>query len=457
MKHLMCGIMLLICAAAVPLAAQDRSLTAESSIDSLYIDFSIPDLSAFTMLGVNSNQISRPNTVKELSAALLNSAGSLGSIATGVAVEWAPAQTFGRMADSTIRAYRAGYLLRSLQITYATVKADTATRMAFGLKLTPFDAANPLLNKHLEDSIQQEFAAFAQQFSPARRASAFSRRIDSVITALGWSSAIDTVSALFFPSPLPASVTPSALITAINAAAATKGLTATATQNAALLGLVADYNTLLQQIAASYAYLTPRLARIKANYRDANWNASSAGIAVGGTALSPNSTWSSLALENVVGFVGGTAGIGTWGQLVAQARIAAATKAQPTFRQDSSTNIRDSAATVANTPFERSSWSLGGRILLGGSDVHGTIEALYTRASFAATLVDSATSTSRAFESNASSLRLTFGFEFKLTDGTWLELAIGSDSRNSPDGKQSLLALGNLKYAFVKQPEFAIP
>src|SRR5688500_8755389 len=59
------------------------------------LDLTPPDLSAFDLLGINPTEVTRPGTVRELAAALANGISSSGQITPGLALEWAPGQTFG--------------------------------------------------------------------------------------------------------------------------------------------------------------------------------------------------------------------------------------------------------------------------------------------------------------------------------------------------------------------------
>lgn len=437
--------------------ARAQTDTSKTSVDDLYIDFPIPDITAFSLLGVNPSNIARPASVKEFSAALLNAAGLTGSITSGVAVEWAPFQTIGKLSSGSVEAYRNEYGLRSLQITLATARAGTATRAAVGLKWTPVDLASSAHDERLERAVLAEFRSFSQSSSPAVRRSAMSRKLDLTARSLGLNDTqTDAVSDAFF-APNAGARRDSALRARVKAvlAAPASGLTQ---QQAATIELLAEELIALEAgNEAAIAGLGQRIGTIKESYLDSSWNKTALQIAGGITALAPNSTWQELSADRFAGYAGASLAIGDWGQVLAQVGAGGSMQTAPVFRQDSSASIRDSASVVANSPFERTSWSLGGRVVLGGANVHGTLEAAYSSSSFEASLLDTAANTTRAFTSNANSIRLTIGVEVKLADGAWLELAVGSDSRNNPAGRPVILALGNIKYAFAKEPRYAIP
>src|SRR4051812_11169208 len=78
-------------------------------LDALYHDFSIPDASAFSLLGITPNKVTRPSSAKEVSASLLNIAEGGSNISPGIALEWAPFTTFDKRyikIDSTIKIYQ---------------------------------------------------------------------------------------------------------------------------------------------------------------------------------------------------------------------------------------------------------------------------------------------------------------------------------------------------------------
>ncbi|MFQ5754167.1 MAG: hypothetical protein ACE5HI_19445, partial [bacterium] len=123
----------------------------QNHIDSYYIDFAVPDLSAFTLLGVNANQISRPGNVKELAAALLEIAGTNGRISPGIAIEWTPSQTF---ASKNIKDYQKSHLIRAITLSFATMKDANATKLGFGLRWIPVDKSDPLMDHELQKDVR---------------------------------------------------------------------------------------------------------------------------------------------------------------------------------------------------------------------------------------------------------------------------------------------------------------
>ncbi len=73
----------------VPIAvsAQNRD---DISIDDYYVDYSVPDITAFSILGVNTNDVVRPGNVKEFAAGVVNYISENGNLKPGLAIELAP-------------------------------------------------------------------------------------------------------------------------------------------------------------------------------------------------------------------------------------------------------------------------------------------------------------------------------------------------------------------------------
>lgn len=69
---------------------------AATSADTRKIDFSIPDIPAFTALGVSPSQVSRPGTLRELAASLASGLSPTGGVQSGLALEVDPLLLAGR-------------------------------------------------------------------------------------------------------------------------------------------------------------------------------------------------------------------------------------------------------------------------------------------------------------------------------------------------------------------------
>jgi hypothetical protein len=126
-------------------------------IDDLYVDFAVPDLGAFTLLGITPNAISKPGSVKEFTADALTFFKDYPKISTGLAIEYSPYFTRQRNWEKknesvNYERYRKTKLIRGLSMTFGTAQDSTGLNMAAGLKWTICDNTDPLLDKiHIEN------------------------------------------------------------------------------------------------------------------------------------------------------------------------------------------------------------------------------------------------------------------------------------------------------------------
>lgn len=121
--------------------------TTKINIDDFYIDFSVPDIGAFTLLNIKPDNITTPGNTKEFAASLLNVVSGGSSISPGIAIDWAPIQTFCKTTNPN--EYKQNYLLRNLQLTLGTVYDSSGTRASVGFKWTFIDHTDPLLDNNL--------------------------------------------------------------------------------------------------------------------------------------------------------------------------------------------------------------------------------------------------------------------------------------------------------------------
>ena len=161
--------------------------------------------------------------------------------------------------------------------------------------------------------------------------------------------------------------------------------------------------------------------RLLDQYKKLLWNKPVAQLGLGTVLNSIDNTWEGMDDEQVTLFIGCALPVSSFGQGILNFQSSF-------FHQDSAKYKYD--------------LKMGGRLLAGNSDFRGSIEALYHL----------------AFKKNANSdlkrLRTTAGFELKISQGIWLELAVGADNVLEKDDKTSFLSLFNFKYAFQKARRF---
>ncbi len=126
--------------------AQDRDNTAD--LRDFYMDFSVTEVTAFSMLNTEPNSVVRPGTIKEFAGSLGSYVTKDGTIKPGLALEWAPIRTFCRKIDYSNKALPQ---LRNLTFSAATID-DTTTAdnvlLATAFRYTPIDKRNPLATDH---------------------------------------------------------------------------------------------------------------------------------------------------------------------------------------------------------------------------------------------------------------------------------------------------------------------
>jgi hypothetical protein len=161
-------------------AGQMVRLFQQGNIDTNALpDLTIPEAPAFAILGVDPQSVSRPATPRRFGADLLNGLDDNGNFQAGVALDVSPY----RLAAGprlTIANYRASYaqrLVSRTQFSLATAKGasddDTATRLALGLSITPFDLGDPRMDLGLDACFDEKVT-----FEPATSADQIIRAED---------------------------------------------------------------------------------------------------------------------------------------------------------------------------------------------------------------------------------------------------------------------------------------
>lgn len=123
--------------------------------DAKEVDFSIPESPAFTILGINPQEVTRPATPRDFATAIINSLDRNGNLQHGIAIDTAPYQLlFGK--SITNDAYAKSFFVRLLwrsQLSLGTTKGssdtDKSARVGLGLNTTLFDRGDPSLDKIL--------------------------------------------------------------------------------------------------------------------------------------------------------------------------------------------------------------------------------------------------------------------------------------------------------------------
>jgi hypothetical protein len=399
------------------------SQTSADSIAAMYIDFSPPDLAAFTLLGVNSNAVTRPGNLKELSAAFLNTASINGKITPGIAVEWSPFQTLG---SSSLAEYREATFLRNVQMSFATAQDSSATNVAFGIRWVPIDFSDPLNDPELNQEVNSGLAYFDFSSFAATKRKAYQDQVRNFFIRLepNGAKAFNMIRELDPVRLDSVRISVDSLVEEIVATRKAQGgaqFSATELQNIRALAALG----LAFRGTADVAGDVNRLIEDARNrFKDRTWNATVVQLSVGTIWNSPTSSWNALRSDRLSAFGGGSFRLGSFGEWIAQIQY---------------------TSWYGDTANEKWSYSVGTRFLAGSSDLHGTVEALYA-------------STKRINpQPDDQTLRYTLGIETKLSEGLWLEIAMGALTPQGSGSHPGMISLANLKYAFGKQSKFNIP
>jgi hypothetical protein len=406
------------------------------TIDDYYLDFAIPDLPGVGILGLSPSKIARPGPIKELAVSLLSLADDAHTITPGVALAWAPKQTFpGRSLDE----YRRGQL-RKVVLSFATVKNSRRTLLGVGGRFIVFDRSRAvddrafieavegaldqvamddvqavLLRNRLRNDVEPFVVEVARLVKPAvGPGDAEVERLRDVWT---------------LPAQPPA---PGALSAELKSAQFRRVFAAVArAQGRSNAALPAELESELERRAADFVVLAFQLAddrpgvirTIRERVEKQKWNAASLFVDAGLSWAAPDSTWESLRGHSVGMMAAGSFPIGASGQGIVQ--------------------VQYRSGLDPEEP-ERSSGSIGGRLLIGNSRNRLSLEGIVDR-------VDD-----KGARANSWRGRLTAGTELRIADGFWLEVAAGSEF-HGPEGKSAVVSLANLKYTFRTKPRFVIP
>jgi len=399
---------------------------AVKTIDELYVDFAVPDLPALAALDLNPTRISRPGNLKELSVAVFPLAGETAMIGPGVAIAWAPVYTFANSVDDYRRP-----LLRRLAFSLVTTQAGKtdAINLGAGVRVMLVDRSDPVMSATYQADV---FAALESGDVSTRRSRVFLQTEveptiakvadlmsrDPLVNARIVASLLTVWDLRRPPAPFVSEIKRREFDRAIAAAAAANSVPAPAISgalNEEIDELVASF---MSQTFTAASSLKARLARIDETFRESHWNAAVASVDAGIVSQSPDGTWAGLERRAFGASVAAAFPLGARAQVIAQLQ------GRTGLGSDDTSSIGGGARLIAGTSTKR-----------------------FSAEAFVASDDDGDAA------SDGKSYRFTFGSEFRLARGFWLEVAFGSEHTPASSG-QHLLSLANLKYAFRNEPRF---
>ncbi len=414
-------------------------------LDVLYHDFSIPDLTAFTLLDVNPNNVSRPANSKEFQGGIIDIASGGKNISPGIALEWAPFITFDNRfikKDSSFLTYRdlehykKSAYRRNFQLSLASIQDSTGSKIAGGLSFIVFDKSDPSIDLAYCNSLF-ELAKIAEGTVKLNHIKDnFLQIQDGLLQKLNINAAnnlnlylaiTQKLEGFTNNNPVPSQdELENELLPIVSANTVQDKNKIIKSLVEFYISSLTDFRKLSGDNAKKAADL---ITKTKEEYKKAHWNASIMKVGIGTIANSPENKWTSLQNEKFSSFISYAQQIKRWGQLVVMSQY--------------SFNYSDSAE-------DKSQLLIGARILAGTNKIHGSLEGVYKSNKFRKV-------SNAEKKEDEKNLRATLGFEFNLNDGLWLELAAGIDGPSIDFTKTaSMLTLANIKYTFKKEPRFNI-
>jgi hypothetical protein len=403
-----------------------------------YVDFSVPDVGAFTLLNTKPANISTPGNVKELAVILLNVASSGSTIAPGIALDWSPAATFYK--PKTNEEYRKIKPIRNLQITFGSVADSLGTRVGAGIKWTFIDKSDPLDDVALSNSLNEmhdvmwmsnnhQKSMFDQQLKSTllgifqKRNFAKSMEAYSMIKSYSFnvndSSIIDRSVADNY------SMVVDSINAMINRQTGIDSLNVNDDEKVQLMTLCIDFKEIVNN---NTKYRTAFISDIKAEkekWLKDHWNATVVSFGAGWVGLSPDNKWSSLNTQLFKSYLNGKIKVSKKSQAVLLG----------SFGLPNNPIISDSSVVRQ--------FSVGGRFLIGDAYKRFSMDIGY--------YYDVAKKTSF----NGENLIVSLGYEYKIAEGLFLEVVTGYKGEPSSFFKNSnILALGNLKFALRPKQRF---
>lgn len=414
--------------------SQDSVLT----INDLYIDFAIPDISAFNMLGETPENVAKPGNVKDFSAQLLNIASGGKSIPPGIALEVNPYLIFTKRADVTnqIVKYRESKV-RGLQLTFGTLQDSLGSKVAYGIKWTIFDKADALMNTSLQNDIiklQQQY--FLERPDNAVERNNFDKSVVDFVKAFNENNNRVKLSEFikdFFLFPGDKDYIEKSggysfnLQRGITYLEEIKKEKLSSQEEKDVESLFLKYYIIMEKYERYGADSESKIKQHLTNYRKENWNKSALHIAVGHVLFSDEYMWKDLASEKISYSLNlkhpvynskKNYGVGMIWQIAGNSY----------FTPDSSQSVN--------------SFSIGNRIIIGYDAFRISFENMY---SFIG----------KEESDDQKIYRGTLGFEFQISDGTWLEMAFGINKEvEEIQNSNNFISLMNFKYTLGNNRRF---
>lgn len=436
MKKLFIYLIIIVHSINYSIAQEKDTIT----MDDFYIDYSVPDIGAFTLLNLKPEQITTPGNPKELSASFLNIVSGQSYLTPGIAIDWAPFQTFKKTISSN--QYQRHYLLRNIQLTLGTVADSAGTKAAMGFKWTFIDKTDPLLdkenNRHLIDlNLQMRRQDISNTSQFAKMYDLVLKNIDSVKMmngALAVDSALNSFLELNDTIRVNTDVfiLSDSLTRMINTFIVSKhgpgAVLLSPKEESRVFELCRTFKITSEFKEAYLLKTTEDFLKAKKDWKKRHWNATVVSAGFGEVWNSLDNKWESLRGQFYKTYFNAKFPIQRWAQI----------SSIVSYSVPQTPNIKTDSTTLSHL-------FAGGRFLMGNADNRFSIDLGYR---FSETEVSTY---------NNKNLSVNLGFEIKLNEGIFLEIACGINGKPNELFKSgNILSLGALKYSFNKDRRFDI-
>lgn len=423
------------------------------TIDDYYVDFAVPDITAFSILDINSSDVVRPGNIKELAVGLQNYIDAEGNLKPGLAIEIAPYRLMAK-ALKVRSAWEQNKSLKNLQISIGTAQGDSSNLLAaWGINWTPVDRTDPVASRRLQnffanylanrDSIVNQNSFAGQRNKHLRDVNQY---LNTLSTSTGPLSPATRVTILqYFGGGYKARL--------LRYDSTDNQLYAMALEDSVLRNMTALHINLndsqaqtLSTLVAQNAKFTfaelkeekefekgfsEALKREKKIFVEENWNRLVVQFKVGSKYNSAENSIQDLALLNWRLF-GGIAG-----------RVPGLANSNSVFAKRSQVIYQVSYMKYKDNALLNWEFSTGGRLLLGRADKRLSAEFLYSQASLKGETTE-----------KIEYIRYTIGGEMKIDEGLWLELAVGGQKFLEGNDDARVVPQFGIKYAIQKKSRF---
>lgn len=439
-------LLLLLCIPVAVFAQPKKDSTAtkeELKIDNYYIDFAVPDLAAYTLLGIDNDQVSRPGNLKELAIGLSSLTGTNGKFNPSIGIEYSPFITLNKNLETETNNDKSYWNRRfrptNLALTFGTQIDDSlGNRAALGFKWVPVDFSEPLGSKEFYNSVR-DLLTDEKTINEATYISKFNEKVLALLLGEGLSAPemqslakyLDMANTNYREDLLKlrssgkvGSLTVALRDSLANTSAYAK-LSGTAKQT--LTSYTSEFVDFTLSRRSFQDYLGNRIKELKEDFKKKNWNALVVQFSAGWVWNSDSATFDDLSKEKYVVFLGVSTPL--WRNSRHTQGIA----------QIQYTNDRSKLTAFANK------FSAGGRILIGNADNRLSLEGMYSDITYDAKKDDGS-------EIRETSFRWAIGGEFKLSQGSWIEVALGG--QKLINGETRILPSFSLKHALQNKRRF---